>query len=210
MLVHQVVANVLFLSFAELPNELTHRIMGSCLHRPHDFVSYVSQTCQTKCFFTYLAAENKRHLTNCSTFFAFFVLALPLWHFSKLNVSNFNIIVASSVENIIVLEIEWQKHWPNMPTHKTGLDHPCCTQTTINDRPVHETSLLVTKRSWDIDVNNWWLFGVFFQIFWYRLKKILLLKISNIASFSSTRMLCEVFLCTLLISLTSKAVIFSL
>jgi hypothetical protein len=78
MLVHNVVANVLFLFFTELSNELTHRILGSCHHRPHDFVNNVSQMCQAKCFFTYLAAENKRHSTNCSTFSAFFVLVLPL------------------------------------------------------------------------------------------------------------------------------------
>jgi hypothetical protein len=39
MLVHQVVANVLFFFFTELPNEFTHRIMGLCLHRLHDFVN---------------------------------------------------------------------------------------------------------------------------------------------------------------------------
>jgi hypothetical protein len=91
MLVHQVVANVLLLFFVELPNELTHRIMGSCLHRPHDFVKNVSQTCQAKCFFTYLAAENKRHSTNCSTFSAFLFFC---FHFDTSPNSMFQILIS--------------------------------------------------------------------------------------------------------------------
>ncbi len=124
--------------------------MGSCLHGPHNFVQNSSQSWKGRSFFTYLAAENKRHPANGSNSSTILFDMLPPWWFPTFDASYVNIIVASSMKQIFTLEIKWRQDSPNIPSHKTQLDHPCPTYITVNDRPVQyqyfHCKTVLTKR----------------------------------------------------------------
>ncbi len=98
---------------------------------------------------------------------------LPPWCFSKLKATYVEIIIASSVKDILIVEVEWSQYSSNIGTHKTGFEHPSIIEITIHNRPMHEAWSCISKWWRNVDIDTSWIFLwlAFFQVFYQRLCK---------------------------------------
>ncbi len=68
------------------------------------------------------------------------------------------IIIASSMKDIVIFEVERSQYSSNISTQQTGFEHPNIVEITIHNRPVHEAWSCILKRWQNVDIDTSWIF----------------------------------------------------